>query len=325
MTVTPLAECRNPADIDFDPGPPVAAPPTRTNAEPTLDVFARGPDNQLYHRWWKPGVWTGWESLRGDLAAGVGVGTHNSGILHLGILGRDGKIYDRSFTNGGPPMLLNGWSGWTEPGTGLFSSAPSPTSWGTDHFAMFALDTEGKVRQNTYRFGGPGWTGWNALPGDRTFGSAPAAVAYDVNRLHVFVKGAQDRIYDIHLKPEGGWTEWAPIGTLAALAGPATVSWGPTHLALFVVGRDDRKVWHNTYDFGVGWGGWTQFSGGETFTDVPAAVSHAPGTLNVFALGTDGRIWERHRVPANGTWTSWVSTGDQTFTSGPASASWSNR
>ena len=82
---------------------------------------------------------------------------------------------------------------------------------------------------------------------------------------------------------------------------------------------------HNWYRFGGGgWSGWHAFDGAQTFTESPAAGTHAPDTLNLYALGTDKRIYERYHL-GNGQWSPWASTGDQQFTSSPASASWSNR
>jgi hypothetical protein len=33
-----------------------------------LDVFCKGQDNALYHKWWDGSAWGGWESLGGVLA-----------------------------------------------------------------------------------------------------------------------------------------------------------------------------------------------------------------------------------------------------------------
>src|SRR5215472_14148521 len=34
-----------------------------------LDLFARGQDNALWHRWWNGTAWSGWENLQGVLTA----------------------------------------------------------------------------------------------------------------------------------------------------------------------------------------------------------------------------------------------------------------
>lgn len=310
------------ADVSAGVGASALPPvPARGNDTPTMDLFARGPDNALWHRWWAEGQpWTCWESLRGDLVSGAGVASHGAGILHFGALGRDGRIKDRSFVNSG--SLTGGWSNWIDLGTQQFTSAPAAASWSDSHFAMFARGIDNKIWHNTYRFGGGGWTGWSAFAGTLTFSSAPAAASFMPERLHVFAKGSDNRIYDRHHLPEGGWSDWLALGTNTFASAPAAVSRAADHLEVFARGTDNR-IWHNWYRFGGGgWTGWQAF-GNETFTEAPTAASHASGNLNVFALGTDQRIWQRYLV--NGQWNSWQPMGDEQFTSAPAAASWSNR
>jgi hypothetical protein len=311
-------------DVPIDLTQPVKPAPTRATAEITTDLFARKADNQLYHRWWAAGRgWTEWENLRGELASGAGVASHDAGILHLGVLGTDNRVWQRAYVNDG--HLAAGWSNWAHLGTREFRSAPAAASWGTDHFAMFARGTDDRIYQNQFRFGGAGWTDWQPFPGDtNTFTGAPAAVTYDVRRLHIFAKGPDDRIYDKHLLAAGGWSGWNPLGSRTFHSGPAAVSWGPRHLEVFAVDRQHRNLWHNWYIFDHGWHGWAAFDGTQTFTEAPAAVTHKLETLNVYALGTDGRIWERFHK-GQGVWSPWAPTGDQQFTSAPAAASWSNR
>lgn len=306
------------------PGTAMAPPPVRGDDQPTLDLFVRGPDNALWHSWWVEGQpWTCWESLRGDVASGAGVASHGAGILHLGALGQDGRITDRSFVNSGG--ITGGWSNWTELGTERFSSAPAAASWGDDHFEMFAKGEDDKIWHNRYRFGGGGWTGWQAFDGEQTFSSAPAAATFAAERLHVFAKGSDNRIYERHLLEDGTtWSDWHALGEDTFASAPAATSWGPNHLEVFVRGTDD-KIWHNWYRFGgAGWSGWHVLDGDVTFAEAPAAGTHAPGKLNVFALGTDGRIWQRFHE-GGGQWSDWAPMGDETFTSAPATASWSNR
>ncbi|GAB3435554.1 PLL family lectin [Flindersiella endophytica] len=300
-----------------------AAPPTRTNDQPTLDLFARGTDNQLYHRWWTAGnPWTCWESLQGNVASAAGVASHGAGILHLGVLGNDGRVIDRSFVNSG--YLGAGWSNWTTLGTQQFSSAPAAASWSDSHFEMFVRGRDDKIWHNWYRFGGGGWSGWYAFDGAQTFAEAPAAVSYAPDRLHVFAKGSDGRIYERHHLGSGTWSAWAALGSNTFASGPAAVSWDSTHLEVFARGTDD-KIWHNWYRFGGGgWSGWYAFDGAQTFTEAPAAATHAPGTLNLFALGTDHRVWQRYHL-GGGQWSAWERMGDEQFTSAPTAASWSNR
>lgn len=310
---------RTSSDLVVADLPPV---PVRGNTEPTLDLFVRGPDNALWHRWWAAGKpWTCWESLRGDLSSGAGVASHDPGVLHLAALGSDNRIKHRSFVNSG--SITGGWSNWENLGSQQFSSAPAAASWASNHFEVFAKGTDNRIWHNWYRFGGGGWSGWHAFDGGG-FTSAPAAASFEPERLNLFVKGSDDRIYERHHLGGGTWSGWQPLGNNTFASAPAAVSWGSRHLEVFARGVDN-KIWHTWYRFGgPGWSGWYAFDGDVTFTEAPAAATHAPETLNVFALGTDQRIWERHHL-GSGRWSSWVPMGDEKFTSAPGATSWSNR
>ncbi|WP_433167285.1 hypothetical protein [Kribbella sp. CA-247076] len=300
-----------------------AAPAAETVGR--IDLFARGTDNALWHRWWDLGKpWTCWQSLRGDLASAPGAASHDNHVVHLNALGPDGRIKDRSFSNVG--MLNGGWSLWDDLGTQTFASAPAVASWGTGHLEVFALDHDQKVQHTWFRFGGGGWSGWYGFTGEQRFQGSPAAAAYAPGKLHLYARGLDNRLYQRWLtgRVPGEWSDWVAMGDKQFTSSPGAVSWGPKHLEVFALGQDS-KVWHNWYRFDAGaWSGWYALDGPQTFKEAPAAVSHAPGRLNLFALGTDNRIWARH-LSGPGTWTSWTPMGDEQFTSAPAAASWTRQ
>lgn len=288
-----------------------------------LDLFARGTDNALWHRYWDlGGEWTCWQSLRGDLASAPGAASHDPKVVHLNALGPDGRMQDRSFSNVG--MLDGGWSLWNNLGDQKFASAPAVASWGPGHLEVFALDQSQKIQHNWYRFGAGGWSGWYGFTGDQTFQGAPAAAAYAPNKLHLFARGTDNKLYQRYLTAPGVWSGWISMGDKLFTSSPAAVSWGSTHLEVFAVG-EDQKVWHNWYRFsGGGWSGWYALDGAQTFKEAPAAASWGPGRLNLFALGSDDRMWQRYLTgAAPGQWSAWAPMGDEKFTSAPAAASWS--
>ena len=63
----------------------------------------------------------------------------------------------------------------------------------------------------------------------------------------------------------------------------------------------DRALWLRTFD-GAGWGEWV--TAGGVLASAPTAASQWPGTLHVYALADDGRIW--HNVDYTGTWSGWI-------------------
>lgn len=287
-----------------------------------IDLFARGTDNALWHRWWDLGSpWTCWQSLRGDLASAPAVASHDPNVVHLNALGGDGRIQDRSFLNSGG--LSGGWSNWSDLGAQRFVSAPAIESWGPGHLEIFALDETQKIQHKWYRFGGGGWSAWYGFTGEQKFQGAPAAAAYQKDRLHLFARGIDNKMYQRYQTSPGVWGGWETMGDKRFTSSPAAVSWGPGHLEVFALG-EDSKLWHKWYDFGAGrWTDWYILDGAQTFKEAPTAVSWAPGRVNVFALGSDDRMWTRHLTgEAPGQWSAWAPMGDEKFTSAPAAASW---
>ncbi len=83
-----------------------------------IDVFARGSDLQLYHRWWSSGIgWSAWEALGGGLSSAPAVASCSPGHLDVYVRGTDNALWHRS---------LNGaaWSVWSSLG-GAWTSSPA--------------------------------------------------------------------------------------------------------------------------------------------------------------------------------------------------------
>jgi hypothetical protein len=81
-----------------------------------LDLFVRGADNQLYHKWFD-GSWHGWKALGGTLASAPTVSTWGPGRLDVfargannqrGLLGSraPGRLLDRRRSERSPHL---GW------------------------------------------------------------------------------------------------------------------------------------------------------------------------------------------------------------------------
>jgi hypothetical protein len=97
-----------------------------------------------------------------------------------------------------------------------------------------------------------------------------------------------------------------------ALASSAT-----GRLDMFAVSGTGTLAYRSRSPAGT-WSGVTDLGG--ALRSQPAAVSWAPGRLDVFVRGTDNLLW--HRVQQAGRWTAWRSLGG-TLSSAPAAASWS--
>src|SRR5207253_1503074 len=76
-----------------------------------IDVFVRGTDQAVWHKWLTGGVWSKWESLGGVVTAGTGPSAASWGASRLEIFvqGTDKAVWEKTW-NGAT------WSRWTSIG-----------------------------------------------------------------------------------------------------------------------------------------------------------------------------------------------------------------
>jgi hypothetical protein len=78
-------------------------PATVSWGDSRIDVFVRGTDNALWHKWFN-GTWSGWESLGGVLSSGPDVSSWAAGRLDVFVRGADNALWHKWF-NG----TCSGW------------------------------------------------------------------------------------------------------------------------------------------------------------------------------------------------------------------------
>jgi hypothetical protein len=69
-----------------------------SNADGRLEVFVRGTDNNLYHKWQTApnGAWTpNWSGLGGVLDGNIGAGRNADGRLEVFVRGTDNNLYHK--------------------------------------------------------------------------------------------------------------------------------------------------------------------------------------------------------------------------------------
>ena len=162
------------------------------------------------------------------------------------------------------------------------------------------------------------WRGWWSINDGRTMPSGPIGlVARSASQLDAFVTGMDGRIYtaawDASLDAfDGAWRGWWPIATGQAPPGAPVVgvSRDPNKLDAFIAAADG-SVWTAAWDQHVAdaqWRGWWHIPGLQTAAGGHVtAVSRAPGKLDVFAVGTDGRVYTAawDGLVASGAWRGW--------------------
>ena len=267
-----------------------------------LDIFARGSDNSMYHRWWNGSSWGGWEPLGGVILTDPVPVSWGANRLDVFAEGTDGAVYHR-WWNG------HSWGGWESLG-GVITSNISAVCWGHNRIDLFARGTDMALYHRWWD--GAHWGGWESLGG--VIISDPVAVSWGANRLDVFAEGTDGAVY--HRWWDGAhWGGWESLGGVIT-SNISAVCWGPNRIDLFARGTD-RALYHRWWD-GAHWGGWESL-GGVIISD-PIAVSWASNRLDVFAEGTDGAVY--HRWWDGAQWGGWESLGG-VITSNISAVSWS--
>jgi SpoIID/LytB domain protein len=245
-----------------------------------LDVFARGDDGSLIHKWFS-GSWSNWESLGGVLTADPAAVSWAANRIDVFVRGTDNGLYHKWWDG-------SRWNGW-EPLGGVLASGPAVASWSAGRLDVFVKGTDDALWRRSWN--GSRWTAWESLGGVLT--AAPAAVSWASNRIDVFVKGTDNALW--HKWWDGArWSGWEPQGGSLASA-PAAASWAPARLDIFAAGTEGGVIhkWFNG-----AWSGWESLGApttpaGAGATSAPAAASWAPNRIDLFVQAPDNALWHR--------------------------------
>lgn len=226
-----------------------------------LDVFGRGTDNALWHKW-RTSSWSDWEFQGGSLTSEPAVVAWAPNRLDLFVRGPDNALWHKWWDG-------RSWSGWEYQG-GALTSGPAVSSWASNRLDVFVRGTDNALWHKSWD--GSSWSGWEPQQGILT--SSPGAVSWTNNRIDVFVRGTDNALW--HKWWDGnGWSGWErQDGSLSSA--PAASSKGSNRLDLFVR-WNDNALWRKSWN-GSSWSNWTSV-GGQWATG-PAAVSQ-PGAANV--------------------------------------------
>ena len=243
-----------------------------------LDVFARGTDNALLHRWYGNNAWSGWESLGGVLASAPAAVSWADGRIDVFARGTDNALKHLWYDGN--------WSAWESLG-GMLTSGPAVSSWALGRLDVFARGTDNALKHIWYD---GNWSGWESLQG--ALASDPAAVSWAPGRIDVFARGTDNALK--HIWYDGNWSAWESLdGVLTS--GPAVSSWASGRLDVFARGTDNT-LYQRSYE--NNWTGWNSLGG--DLASAPAATSWDKGRIDVFTKGKDNTL--RHSW-YDGTWT----------------------
>ncbi len=191
-----------------------------------------------------------------------------------------------------------------------------------DRLDVFVTDSKGVVS-------GAGWQQdllsgnwrdwWSILPdptvGHSVSGAPVGAVARDIDKLDLFVAGADGKTYSAAWDrnvTNGQWRGWWNIllGAIPAGGTISAVSRGPNNLDIFLV-SNDGGVYTAAWDANVAngqWRGWSRILNLAAKPGAPVAVvSRDPNKLDIFVAGADGKTYSAawDGGAANPQWQGW--------------------
>jgi alpha-beta hydrolase superfamily lysophospholipase len=203
----------------------------------------------------------------------------------------DGHIHIRGQTSSEYP---NGWwTGGRNVGNRRFNRTPVIARNHDGRLEMFNVDTAGNAC-HIWENSSDNWQAeWQPLNGGVLTGGIAVARNRD-GRLEVFGRGTDGRLWHCWQNaPNSGWSAWESLGgDLAEGSTPAVAlnAWGG--LEVFVRARDNSIQYRRLRtEGGYSWTDWVSLGG--IVTSNPVVGANTNGSLFVFALGTDNRLFVR--------------------------------
>ena len=205
---------------------------------------------------------------------------------------------------------------------GSLRSAPATVHQPSFGHVAVVVGTDGRLWWSTDRVG---WRSLGAPPvgvvGD------PAAVSWADGRIDVFVRGGDDRLWQLWTACGGcRWSGWfKPVGDDGTLASsPSATSWAAGRLDVFVLGTNGEV--YQRFWAGSGWNSsWLALGAPPpgASRDRPGAASWGPGRIDVFVRGGDNRLWQSFWAGQG--WTGWFQppgTQAGVLASAPSASPW---
>ncbi|HEU4595812.1 MAG TPA: S8 family serine peptidase, partial [Pyrinomonadaceae bacterium] len=218
----------------------------RGSAGGRLEVFVRGSDRALWHKWQTApnNGWSGWQSLGGWIDR-LEMGQNADGRLEAFVRGSNGALYHKwQLSPGG------GWSNWESLGGWIDMLAVGRNKDG--RLEVFARGANGALWHIWQVAPNSGWSGWQSLGGwiDRL-----AVGSNKDGRLEVFARGANGALFHMwQTAPNNGWSGWASLGGWIDLLAVGQNADG--RLEVFASGGNSGlwHIWQTAPN--NGWSGW---------------------------------------------------------------------
>jgi Repeat of unknown function (DUF346) len=270
-----------------------------------LDVFMKGADGALWHKYYASSVgWQGWSSLGAPpgpvtLASDPVAISWGYARIDIFVRGSDNALWHKYYD-----VNLGGWSIWYTHG-GTLTSAPTATSWGSGRLDVFYRGSDNTLRHIFYASFIGVWSAEYNHGG--SLASDPSAITWGYGRIDVVARGNDGTLqHDDYDLSAGGWLPvWESEGG-SLFSRPTITTWGPGRLDVFAVGNDNSL--QHTYFYAGQWQGWTSQGtmNGNLMTSNPGAIAWSAGRLDIFVRGQNATLLHKFYDSSVG-WSGWFS------------------
>ena len=274
-------------------------------ADNRMDVFASN-GASMYHKYLVGTTWgptTGWEYLGqpdGNVFSnGFDVVSWGSGRLdvfqkNVGYSNCYNCWNDRPFYH---KWWENGWgtsqTGWQTLDSAVYINNIQAVARASQRLDLFGINWANTIMHKSWD--GSNWSSWESMNGLTRV--TPLVLSRASDRLEVFVRGyGDDQVW--HGWWDGTWHGcWTPMGGNSHSGEITGATWGPSRMDIYE-GRNDG-IWHNYFNDGGDWSGWTYFGNIGGVTSAPVVVAAGANHLELFSLTSTGQIWSI-RTDTNG-------------------------
>lgn len=296
----------------------VSTPTVTRNADGRLEIFAIGSDYNVYHNWQTSpgGVWNGWLPVSSTInAQGSPAAAINSdGRLEAFAVGNDGIVYQSwQLWPGGP------WSDWKQLGSSLgFNGDVAVIANSDGRLEVFAQTGDQVWHSWQNQAGVDDWVDWYSL-GDSVALQGQIAPAVGINsdgRLEVFAANFQapfvQTYHAYQLWAGGSWSEWQalgyPSGSSGSKVGYSVAVSSDGRLLLFTVNNLSNNIsfWSEaTPGDSSSWNTIATSLNFQSESPIVGVGLNADGTLQIFALSTDGNFYTNAQTSPSGAFQSY--------------------
>jgi hypothetical protein len=247
-----------------------SAPAACTWGVGRVDIFYRGQNNHLWHRWFD-GNWHNEEDLGGVLSSAPAACSWGVGRVDIFYRGQNDHLWHRWFDGN--------WHDEEDLG-GVLSEAPSACTWGPGRVDIFY---RGQNNHLWHRWFDGNWHNEEDLGG--VLSSAPAACTWGLGRVDIFYRGQNNHLW--HRWFDGNWHNEEDLGGVLSSA-PAACSWGVGRVDIFYRGQNDH-LWHRWFD-----GNWhNEEDLGGVLNEAPSACTWGPRRIDAIYRGQNDHLWHR--------------------------------